>query len=309
MAAGHGHTHPVIQIIRSFVGGFLMGTADLVPGVSGGTIALVLGIYERLVDSIREGSSALGAILKRDLAGFREHLARVEWLFLTPLLVGILTAVVSLASLLDHQLEERPTILAGLFFGLVVGSVVIAWRLLREPARIHLLIAAIVGLGLFLLLGLGDDAIVQDPSLLAYFGAGALAICAMILPGISGSLILLLIGMFAAVLDAVDEREFLVVGVFLLGAVIGLGLFSQILYWGLRKNHDAILAALIGLMAGSLRVLWPWPEGVASSALASPGDDWPAVLAATVAGLGVVFLISRLAERQDDEITEPLPAG
>lgn len=286
-----------------------MGTADLVPGVSGGTIALVLGIYERLVESIREGSSALGSVLRADLSKFGEHIRKVEWSFLVPLLGGVLAAVVSLASFLDNQLEENPTVLAALFFGLVVGSVVIAWRLLREPAAAHLAIAALVGVGVFAVLGLGEETLVSDPSLIAFFGAGALAICAMILPGISGSLILLLVGMYAAVLDAVDGRELIVIGVFAAGAVVGLGFFSQILHRALRRHHDLILAGLVGLMAGSLRVLWPWPEGVESSALGAPGDDLWGVLAAGVIGFAVVFLISRLAEREDDRVSEPQPAS
>lgn len=286
-----------------------MGTADLVPGVSGGTIALVLGIYERLVNSIREGSSALGSLLRADTSGFTGHLRRVEWLFLVPLLAGILLAVVSLASFLDHQLEQNPTILAALFFGLVLGSVAIAWRLLRAPGVTHLVVAAAVALGIFFLLGLGEETLVRDPSSLAFFGAGALAICAMILPGISGSLILLLIGMYAAVLDAVDQRELAVIAVFASGAVVGLGLFSQVLHWALRRHHDVILAGLVGLMGGSLRVLWPWPDGVESTALGAPGDDVFAVVAAAVVGFLAVFLVSRLAEKEDDRISEPQPAG
>jgi len=299
----------VIRIIRSFVGGLLMGTADLVPGVSGGTIALVLGIYERLVSSIREGSSAVGSLLRGDLTSFKEHLRMVEWAFLLPLIAGILGAVVALASLLDQQLEERPTILAGLFFGLVVGSVIIAWRLLREPLPYHYLVGGVVSVILFVLLGLGEEAVVQNPGLLAFFGAGALAICAMILPGISGSLILLLIGMYPSVLNAVDERDLVVVAVFASGTIVGLGFFSQVLHWALRRHHDVILAALVGLMAGSLRVLWPWPAGVESSALHTPGSDWLAVLVAAVVGFGVVFVVSRVSEPKDDEISEPLPAG
>lgn len=286
-----------------------MGTADLIPGVSGGTIALVLGIYERLVTSVREGSSALGSLLKADLRGFTTHLKKVEWVFIVPLLTGILLAVVTLASILDQQLEERPTVLAGLFFGLVVGSVVIAWRLLREPRGQHFLVGALVALGLFLILGLGEESTVHDPSLLVFFGAGALAICAMILPGISGSLILLLVGMYAAVLDAVDQRDLVVVGVFLLGTITGLAVFSQVLHWALRRHHDVVLAGLIGLMAGSLRVLWPWPGGVGSSALGAPGSDWGLVTVVGLIGLGLVFAISRLAEKEDDRISEPLPSG
>lgn len=301
-------TH-VIRMTRTLVGGFLMGTADLVPGVSGGTIALVLGIYERLVNSIREGSSALGSLLRADTSGFTGHLRRVEWLFLVPLLAGVLLAVMSLASFLDHQLEQNPTILAALFFGLVLGSVGLAWRLLRAPDATHTVVAAVVGLGVFFLLGLGEETLVRDPSSLAYFGAGAVAICAMILPGISGSLILLLIGMYAAVLDAVDQRELAVIATFAAGAVVGLGLFSQVLHWALRKHHDVILAGLVGLMGGSLRVLWPWPDGVESAALGAPADDVLGVAVAAVVGFAAVFLVSRLAEKEDDLVSEPQPAG
>ena len=131
------------------VGGFLMGTADLVPGVSGGTIALVLGIYQQLVGSIRQGSSALGSMIKADVAGFKDHLNKVEWRFLVPLLAGIALAIVLLASFLERQLEERPVVIAGLFLGLVLGSIGIAWRLLRQATWRHFVIAAIVGLVLF----------------------------------------------------------------------------------------------------------------------------------------------------------------
>jgi putative membrane protein len=303
-----GHTPGVIELLRSALGGFLMGAADLVPGVSGGTIALVIGIYERLVASIREGSLALGSLLKADGKAFREHFTRVEWELLIPLLAGILIAVVTLSQLLEHQLETNPTIMAGAFLGLVVGSVVIAWRLIRNPEPRHFAIALIVGLALFLLLGLGQESSIADPSLLAYLGAGALAICAMILPGISGSLILLLIGMYSAVLGAVNDRDFVSIGVFVIGAVVGLAIFSQVLYWALRNHHDVVLAALVGLMIGSIRVLWPWPGGVDSSGLSGPEGDVLQVTVAALIGLGFVFVVARLA-RNETEVSEPQPIG
>ena len=271
-----------------------MGTADLVPGVSGGTIALVLGIYQQLVASIRQGSSALGSMIKADFAGFKSHLSKVEWRFLLPLLTGILLAVVLLASLLERQLEERPVVIAGLFLGLVLGSIAIAWRLLRQATWRHVVIAAIVGLGLFVALGFGEGQVRGDPSALAFFGAGVLAICAMILPGISGSLILLMLGMYAPVLAAVTDREFGTIIVFALGAVIGLALFSQLLYWLLEHHHDNVLAVLIGLMAGSARILWPWPDGVGSAEIGAPGDDWLSVVVAMAIGAVAVSLIGRL---------------
>jgi putative membrane protein len=227
----------------------------------------------------------------------REHLGRVDWPFVVPLLAGILSAVFLLAAFLERQLEENPVILAAGFFGLVVGSVVVAWRLLRRPKPLDFVVGAVVGVVLFVLLGASGAGTVGDPSLLGFFAAGALAICAMILPGISGSLILVLIGMYPAVLGAVNDRDFAAVGIFVLGAVIGLALFSQVLHWALANYHDVVLAGLIGLMAGSLRILWPWPDGVEGGALAAPGSDWPAALIAGLIGLGVVLLISRLSER------------
>ncbi|MFB3051424.1 MAG: DUF368 domain-containing protein [Acidimicrobiia bacterium] len=282
------------QVLRSTVGGFFMGTADLVPGVSGGTIALVLGIYQQLVASIRQGSSALGSMIKADFAGFKRHSSNVEWRFLLPLLTGILLAVVLLASFLERQLEERPVVIAGLFLGLVLGSIAIAWRLLRKATWRHVVIAAIVGLGLFVALGFGEGQVRGDPSALAFFGAGVLAICAMILPGISGSLILLMLGMYAPVLAAVTDREFGTIIVFALGAVIGLAFFSQLLYWLLEHHHDNVLAVLIGLMAGSARILWPWPDGVGSAEIGAPGDDWLSVVVAMAIGAVAVSLIGRL---------------
>lgn len=276
-----------------------MGSADLVPGVSGGTIALVIGIYERLIDSIREGSSALGALLKGNLDAFRGHFKAVEWRFLLPLLAGILLAVVTLSRLLEHQLETNPEVMAGGFFGLVVGSVLIAWHLIKAPHSIHFVIAVVVAAALFVILGLGEEGSVDDPALLVYFGAGALAICAMILPGISGSLILLLIGMYAPVLAAVNDRDFVPLGVFALGAIVGLALFSQFLHWALHHHHDVVLAGLVGLMAGSLRILWPWPEGVESSALGAPEGNEVGVVVAGLVGVGFVYLISRLAGTRD----------
>lgn len=285
-----------------------MGTADLVPGVSGGTVALVIGIYERLVSSIREGSSALGSLARGNLADFKDHLGKVEWSFLVPLLAGILAAVVTLARFLANQLEERPTVVAGLFFGLVLGSVLIAWRRIHRPTPMSVLVGVGVGVILFVMLGIGEGAVVADPSLIAFFGAGALAICAMILPGISGSLILLLIGMYSSVLASVNDRDLAAVGVFVLGAIVGLAVFSQVLHWGLSRHHDLILAALVGLMAGSLRVLWPWPQGVESTSLAAPGDDWLQVVLAAVAGLVAVFVISRLAA-DPVEVNAQQPSG
>lgn len=285
----------MLSALKTYVIGFLMGSADVVPGVSGGTIALVAGIYERLVASIRAGSSALGSLIKGDFSGMRRNLREVEWVFLFLLLGGVFTAVLSLAHLIEVQLEENPIILAAAFFGLVVGSIAMAIRMIREPLISHLWVSLAVGGALFVSLGLGSGVVRESPGLFVFFVAAALAICAMILPGISGSLILVLIGMYDSVLSAVNDRDFAAVGIFILGAVVGLAFFSQILHVALRRWHDMVLAAMIGLMAGSLRILWPWPDGVQGAGLGVPDGEVLLATIAAVVGFGLVLSVARLA--------------
>lgn len=281
--------------LRVFASGFLMGSADVVPGVSGGTIALVLGIYERLIASIRSASSSIGALLRVDLPEARSHFIRVNWGFVATLVLGILAAILTLAHFISVQLEERPVLLAAAFFGLVVGSVIIATQSFRARQPVHVAIGLIVGIAFFLILGLGSGGAAGDPGLWVFFGSGALAICAMILPGISGSLILVLVGMYDVVLAAINDRDLAAVVVFALGAGVGLALFSQLLDRALKRAHDLVLAGLIGLMAGSLRILWPWPDGVDSPALAAPSDQLWQALGAALIGAAFVVVVARLA--------------
>ncbi len=304
---GWRYSLTMFRYLRYVIGGFLMGAADVVPGVSGGTIALVIGVYERLVASIREGSKALTALLRLDFGGFRERLGRVDWSLLISLGLGIVIAVASLAALIERLLHDEPTVMAGFFMGLVVGSVIIAWRLLTHPEPKHWLVAGGVGIVLFVLLGLGGQSDAAAPSLLAFFGAAALAVCAMILPGISGSLILLLIGMYEPVLGVVADRDWGTLAVLVLGATVGLALFSRLLNWALGRHREVMLAGLVGLMAGSLRVLWPWPGGVEDSALGAPGADVWNVAFWLVVGLALVFAVSRLAEKPVASEFEPAP--
>ncbi len=235
-----------------------MGAADIVPGVSGGTIALIFGIYERLIASVRAGSSALGHLVKGDIAGFKRWLGMVDWYFILPLAAGILIAIFSLAHLLESLLINEAILMASLFVGLVTGSIVITWRMLRKPSGQLVGIVILVGVAVFVLLGLRsgttEDTVAQiaDPALWAFFGAGAIAIVAMILPGISGSFLLVLMGMYGPLLGAVTDRDLAALAVFIVGAVIGLALFSQILHRALTNYHDKVLASLIGLMAGSM---------------------------------------------------------
>ncbi|MDA2979507.1 MAG: DUF368 domain-containing protein [Actinomycetota bacterium] len=295
----------IFNTIASLARGFTMGAADIVPGVSGGTIALVLGIYERLVDSIRSGSSALGSIAKGDISGFKRWAAAVDWGFILPLVAGMLLAIVSLAHLIENLLRDQPVAMASLFVGLVAGSITIAWAMIRTKSMMLFWLTAGVAIAVFIVLGLRsgttEDTVGQiaDPALWAFFGSGAIAICAMILPGISGSFILVMLGMYTAVLSAVTDRDFAGLAVFALGAVIGLALFSQVLHRALTKQHDIVMAVLVGLMAGSLRVLWPWPLGVDSTNLGTPDSDVGLAILMAAIGLTAVMVIARIAVRLD----------
>lgn len=281
--------------------GFAMGAADIVPGVSGGTVALLLGIYEKLLGEIRQGVSSISRFVRFDFNGGSACLRKVDWVFLLSLLFGIGLAVVVLLSWLRTQIDEHPVQVSAVFFGLVVASIAVARTLVRHWGVLNLTVAAVVAVSAFVLLGQRSGEI-NDPSLIVIVGAGAVAICAMILPGISGSFILLTFGLYDHVTTAVDDRDLATIAAFGVGAVIGLSAFSTLLHWLIRKHHDVVLGALIGLMAGSLRVLWPWPtgeQGLGNTSLGSPvnGEFVGAAVGAVVAG-AVVLAVTEVGSRR-----------
>jgi putative membrane protein len=280
-----------------FLRGFLMGSADVVPGVSGGTVALVVGIYPRLVANIRHGSRALGSFARLQFSAGGQHVRQIEWNFLLPLLAGIAVALVSLARLVETLLEDHPVEMAALFFGLVAASVVVARGMVSrwDWARITIFIS--VALIAFAVLGYRSGE-AESPATWIFFFAGAFAISAMIIPGVSGSFLLLMLGMYEAVLAAVNDREIDVLTVFVVGAVIGLAVFSSALHWALETHHDVMMAAITGLLLGSLRVLWPWPNGIDGPELSGPiADEFAAPFLLAVVGVGIVFLLTRLGQR------------
>lgn len=285
-----------------------MGAADIVPGVSGGTVALVLGIYERLIGNVHAGAQALKELLTGDTSGFVAKLREVEWVWLLSLLAGILLAVATLSSVLENLLHDHPVRMAALFFGLVAGSLTIAWRLIRRVGAAEVGTVIVVAIALFLVLGLRSDTEVAEgtaeivtKSWWVFFLSGALAICAMILPGISGSFILVLIGMYAEVLGAVNDRDLGALAATTAGCIIGLALFSSVLTWALDHHHDLVIAAMVGLMLGSLRVLWPWPGGTNTTELAGPSGDVGVPILLAVIGLVVVVVVEVIAVRTDHD--------
>jgi putative membrane protein len=288
--------------------GFLMGSADLVPGVSGGTVALVTGIYEELIDTVRLAASAAAHLARLDVRGMRQRLREIRWGFIVPLGAGILLAVVALARLLGHLLDEYPVRMAALFFGLVAGSVVIALPRVRSWDGGRAAAMVITGIAAFFVLGLRGSA-VGDPPFWAFFLAGAVAICAMILPGVSGSFLLLMLGMYDAVLDTVNDRQLGLLLVFLVGCGLGLMAFSNVLHWALERAHDLVMAALIGLMIGSLRVLWPWPEGTEGTSMTWPEDDVVVPIVIAVLAFGALLAISVFVLREVEHVHEADPTS
>jgi len=244
-----------ISPLRAGATGMAMGTADLVPGVSGGTIALVGGVYDELIDSLAAfDGQAIRLLATGRWKRFAEH---VNLGFLVPLLAGIALVVLLLSGVLHGWLEEPGSraLLFSFFAGLVLASIVLVARHVTWGPPEAFLAGAGTAIGL--VVALATPARTPETALWAILG-GALAICAMILPGISGSFILLLVGQYERAIGAVAERDLATIGLFALGAAAGLLVMVRILRWALHRHHDATLAVLVGFMAGSLPRLWPW---------------------------------------------------
>jgi putative membrane protein len=242
------------EYLRLYLTGFAMGSADIVPGVSGGTIAFIMGIYDTLVDAIKSFNlDAIRLALGRKFAAFVDH---VSLRFLITLGLGIITAVLLLSNVLGTLLETQPTFVFAFFGGLVLASIGAVSGQVRwtSVALVALVIGAILG---FLITGLEALDPTRVPhDYLTLFISGAIAIVAMILPGISGSFILLVLGQYQFVLDAVRNRDIVSVLVVALGCLVGILTFARILSYLLHHYRAPTLAVLIGFMIGSLRELW-----------------------------------------------------
>jgi putative membrane protein len=272
--------------------GVLMGCAEVVPGVSGGTIALILGIYDRLLLAIRALFSAVPAAVRLDKQAARARLAEVEWGLLVPLLAGMAVALLTAAAVIPGLLDRYPEESSALFFGLILASLVVPWRMWTRRRAWHVGVLVAAALLAFVLTGLPEREI-TDPSYALVFVAAALAICAFTLPGVSGSYLLLALGLYAPTLEAVDGRDLGYIAVFAAGALVGLAAFARLLVRLLGDHRDVTVVALLGLMVGSLRALWPWstPDGT----LLAPPDEASAVLSPVLmATCGIVIVAALL---------------
>ena len=238
--------------------GCAMGMADVVPGVSGGTIAFISGIYEELIESIKSvNGTALRLLGTLRLKEFWRH---VNGRFLLPVLIGIGIAIFSLARLMTYLLTNHPIAIWSFFFGLIVASALLVARQIgRWDWRTVLAFA--VGAAAAWWITVATPAETPDDWWFVML-SGAIAICAMILPGISGAFILLLLGKYQYIMHAVGEFDIPVIAVFVIGAAAGIISFSHLLSWLLKHWHDVTVAVLMGFMVGSLNKVWPWKETV-----------------------------------------------
>ncbi len=236
--------------------GMGMGAADVVPGVSGGTIAFITGIYEELIDSIKSiNLQALKLFFSFRLAAFWKT---INGNFLISVLLGIAISIFSLAKGLEYLLHHYPILVWAFFFGLIVASAIYVARTIKKW-NAGAVVAGIAGIVIAYFITVISPA-EANTTWLFIFISGAIAICAMILPGISGSFILVLLGMYKFILSAVGDLNIPVILVFLVGAAIGIIAFSNLLSWLLKNYHNLTIALLSGFMVGSLNKVWPWKE-------------------------------------------------
>jgi putative membrane protein len=241
--------------------GMAMGAADVVPGVSGGTIAFISGIYEELLASISNVNFKLLKTLKSD--GIKAAWKQVNGSFLLALFIGIFVSIISLAKTIKWLLENEPVLLWSFFFGLVVASIIYIGKQV-EKWNVKITILCILGV----LFGYGVTVIpptnLGEINYLFLIFAGAIASCAMILPGISGSYILLLIGVYPIVMTAITTKDYKIIGAIAIGVIVGLLSFSKLLKWLFTNYKNEMLIVLTGIMLGSLNKVWPWKETIST---------------------------------------------
>lgn len=302
-----------LALLRYLLYGLLMGGADVIPGVSGGTMALIVGVYERLVAAISAVVSWGLALLRLDRDGMRSHWHAIPWRLILPLAAGIGGAIAVGARVIPGLMQAFPEQMRGLFLGLVGASLLIPALRIRRLTLARVATGTLCAGAAFYLTGLPVLEVADTPGLLRVFLSAAAAICAMILPGVSGAFLLKVLGIYEPTLDAVnglltlDAGAFPYVLTFCVGAAVGLGSFAKLLDWLLTHRHDATMAALVGLIAGALRALWPYVGPDRSLHLPGPGDPVGSVVLLTAFGFAIVLVLLWWGRRA--EAAEPASAG
>lgn len=277
-----------------------MGCADVIPGVSGGTMALIMGIYEELIHSVTQFSRP--ALYQKVFKGqFKAAAEQMGLGFLLALAVGVMAAVLGLAQILEHLLETQPQFVYSFFFGLILASIWVVAKFVKVWDASKVASFALGAAGAFMLVGLTPAITPEAPWFI--FLSGALAICALVLPGISGSFILLLLGKYAFVLGAVNDRNLVVIAVFMAGALVGLLSFARVLNYLLEHYYGTLMALLCGFLLGSLRKIWPWQLSLADELTRNvpPPAGAEPLYALLLAALGIVIVLA--LSRQGEKVS------
>ena len=256
--------------LLTYLKGMAMGAADIVPGVSGGSIALITGIYEKLLDSIKSfDQTAIKHLFKFEIRELWKH---VNGKFLATLLFGILSSIFALSKIITYLIDEHPIPVWSFFCGLIIISAIIILRDIKSWS-IAVVVAIVLGIvSAYLFTSIPP---VNSPDGQWFtFVAGVIAICAMILPGVSGSFLLLMLGQYERILAAVSEKDLVIIAIFGAGCITGLLAFSRLISWLLKKYHAITIGMLSGFMLGSINKLWPW-KLVLSYRMSSSGVQKP----------------------------------
>ncbi len=303
----------LIQNLLLTLKGMAMGAADVVPGVSGGTIAFISGIYEELIDSLNNfNMKALTVWRKEGTSALWKHINGTFFLFL---FAGIGVSIFTLSKVVMHLLETHPVLLWSFFFGLIIASVWMVGRGVKKWS-IGTIVSLIIGIVIaFWISSIQTTASVDAKWYIVL--SGAIAICAMILPGISGSFILILMGSYHIVYGAIADRDLMIIGLFAIGCVIGLLSFARVLKFLFSRFKDITITLLTGFMVGSLYKVWPWKDRMGDEPLVIHSDgreDWMMenvlpghfdgdaqmwlAIGCAVGGFLIIFILERFAPKE-----------
>ena len=292
----------IVETLLNFIRGSLIGIAELIPGISGGTIALITGVYKRVIDSAAEavrGIILLFGFSKSNLAKSSKHFKAIAWSLLIPMLIGMVTAIFVGAGIVEPLLEQSPTVTKAAFAGLIAASLFVPITLSGMGWKAsHYLVLLLSSSVAFAFTSIPRAADV-DPSFLVIIVSAAFAVCALILPGISGSYLLLALGMYAPTLAAVNDRDFGYLGTFVLGAIIGLASFVSILQWLLANRLKMTMVVMTGLMIGSLRALWPWQTDTGAVLMPEPSFGLELLMfgVGSIIVLGLIVIERRMSPK------------
>ncbi|WP_461443193.1 DUF368 domain-containing protein [Maribacter sp.] len=297
-----------LQYVFITLKGMAMGIAELVPGVSGGTIAFVAGIYEEFITSINNVNLSTFKTLRKE--GFKAFWQHLNGNFLLALFSGMLISIISFSKLIKWLLEFHPIVIWSFFFGLVLASILFVAKEIKKWTPLAIILLLLSSVLAYYITTLPPST--NADSLPYLFMSGAIAICAMILPGISGAFILVLLGSYKTVIEAVDQRDFKILVTVALGCLVGLLSFARLLKWMFSHHKSITLAVLTGFIAGSLNKIWPWKQIISTkqigekvividesiSPFAFDGDPQiTSALLAAVIGFSLIFILEKVASK------------